>query len=339
MAEAEVEQEEHVQAAVAAANAMMGGDEDEPDSIIKELLYSMNKERLNRIAENHRAKYLANAPFPNMAFDGLFPEAIVRAVEKEIPENNFDENGCYKGAPRNKCYLHDKSFKKTGLAQDDLMGPYTRVFMAVLKSANFVGFLERLTGIEHIVPDPRFYGSGVHVIAKDGYLGVHADFNWNPGLALHRRVNCFVFLNPDWDEEWGGHLEFWNKEMDQCHQRIAPHMGRFAVFSTTDFTYHGHPNPLATPDDRARRSMALYYYTATRPAYECINEDCTGHNTVTLHQDIKGDCHDCHDPNCNALPKKDVVVQVDPWIPGTQPKIDPLAAGGEPVYKRVKKVL
>ena len=179
----------------------------------------------------------------------------------------------------------------------------------MLKSANFVAFLERLTGIDHIVPDPRFYGSGVHVIAEGGFLGVHADFNWSPALKLHRRVNAFVMLNPDWDEDWGGHLEFWNKDMTQCHERIAPHLGRFAVFSTTDFTYHGHPNPLKCPKSRARRSMALYYYTTDRPDNECIESDCTTHNTFTLHKDIKGDCEVCTDPGCNFLPTENNVIK------------------------------
>jgi hypothetical protein len=40
------------------------------------------------------------------------------------------------------------------------------------------------------------------------------------------------------------------------------------VFATTDFAYHGHPDPLTCPTDRARRSMALYYYTNGRPASE-----------------------------------------------------------------------
>jgi hypothetical protein len=41
-----------------------------------------------------------------------------------------------------------------------------------------------------------------------------------------------------------------------------------AMFSTTDYSYHGHPDPLSCPPDRSRRSLALYYYTNGRPAEE-----------------------------------------------------------------------
>jgi len=40
------------------------------------------------------------------------------------------------------------------------------------------------------------------------------------------------------------------------------------VFSTTEYSYHGHPDPLRCPPERTRRSMALYYYSNGRPASE-----------------------------------------------------------------------
>ncbi len=40
------------------------------------------------------------------------------------------------------------------------------------------------------------------------------------------------------------------------------------VFNTTDFTWHGHPDPLTCPPERTRKSIAFYYYTSGRPASE-----------------------------------------------------------------------
>ena len=59
--------------------------------------------------------------------------------------------------------------------------------------------------------------------------------------AFHRRVNVFLYLNPSWDSgAWGGHLELWSRDMRRCVQRIAPLSNRMTIFSTTDFSYHGH---------------------------------------------------------------------------------------------------
>lgn len=50
------------------------------------------------------------------------------------------------------------------------------------------------------------------------------------------------------------------------------------IFSTTRFSYHGHPNPLTCPDNRTRKSLAFYYYTVDRPA----DEDYGAHGTLFL---------------------------------------------------------
>jgi hypothetical protein len=38
-----------------------------------------------------------------------------------------------------------------------------------------------------------------------------------------------------------------------------------AIFSTTDKSYHGHPDPLQCPEGMSRKSLALYYYSNGRP--------------------------------------------------------------------------
>ena len=123
---------------------------------------------------------------------------------------------------------------------------------------------------------------------------------------LDRRVNSFIFLNPDWPESYGGHLELWSRDMRSCTQRILPSMGRFVVFSSTDFSYHGHPQPLACPKARARRSMALYYYTNGRPSDECLKQDCSGKGHTTLFQTPVG-CEICQEQACKAYNENKLV--------------------------------
>jgi len=115
---------------------------------------------------------------------------------------------------------------------------------------------------------------------------VHADFNGDG--TLMRRVNTFLYLNPSWKDEYGGHLQLWNREMTEC-TTIAPLVNRFVVFESNDYSYHGHPIPLDAPPGRARRSIATYYYSADRPAADCllprcVNDrercSCEWHNTL-----------------------------------------------------------
>jgi len=133
--------------------------------------------------------------------------------------------------------------------------------------------------------------------ASGGNLDIHADFNRMKKYNLDRRVNTFVYLNDDWPESYGGHLELWGHDMKSCYQKILPSMGRFVVFSSTDFSYHGHPQPQTSPKDRARRSMALYYYTNGRPVEECLNQNCEGNDHSTLFQKPIN-CTVCEEATC-----------------------------------------
>lgn len=90
----------------------------------------------------------------------------------------------------------------------------------------------------------------------------------NERLHLQRRLNMLIYLNKDWQPEWGGELELWDKQMQQKVRSVAPVFNRCVIFSTDADSFHGHPDGLTTPPDVTRKSIALYYYTASSRIYE-----------------------------------------------------------------------
>ena len=78
---------------------------------------------------------------------------------------------------------------KSAIARETDMGMHTRVLFSFLKSSIFTTFLEELTGIKNILPDPHFRGSGLHFTGPGGSLDIHADFNKYEGYNLDRRVS------------------------------------------------------------------------------------------------------------------------------------------------------
>ena len=68
----------------------------------------------------------------------------------------------------------------------------------------------------------------------------------------------------------------WTPDMASCVNRVAPLFNRCVVFTTSEASFHGHPHPLECPPERARRSLATYYFTNGRPA----SEDAPKHSTV-----------------------------------------------------------
>jgi hypothetical protein len=142
-----------------------------------------------------------------------------------------------------------------------------------LQSDLFMYWLNQLTGIiEPLIADPYLSGGGYHEIKRGGFLKVHADFNKHPKLDLDRRLNLLIYLNEDWKEEWGGALQLFNDNMDKAVQEVLPIFNTAVIFTTTSFTYHGHPDPLNCPETRSRRSLAYYYFSIGRPASEVSKE-------------------------------------------------------------------
>jgi len=266
------------------------------------------------------AAYAAAAPFPHAAADGVFPACLLRAVAQELPQS-IDKHGCARGASR--CFNGGaRELHKSQITSERKMGGATRLLFATLRAPPFVRWLEQLTGIAKLRPDPGYSGSGVHITATGGRLGVHADFNHLPlKPSWHRRVNTFVYLNDEWPEAYGGHLELWDRNLTACATRVLPTMGRFVAFSTTDFSYHGHPVPLAAPLGRARRSVALYYYTVgVRPPAECLEGRCS-----SMHTTIFKSTPLCS-PTANAAPSLPSGNEA-PSLPSVPPRRSPLPEG------------
>ena len=230
------------------------------------LQFMFKRDELFKLADELSEKYATAAPFSHVVIDDFLPPDVLEPILAEFPEPGNTEWQSF-----------DTSREiKLALADTERMGPATRHLLAEFNSGVFVDFLERLTGIEGLIPDPHYVGGGLHQIRAGGFLRVHADFNRHSQLKLDRRLNGLLYLNRDWEAEWGGHLQLWNRDMSACVHSVLPVFNRFVVFSTTDDANHGHPDPLTCPPERARRSMALYYYTNGRPQ----PEKSTDHTTL-----------------------------------------------------------
>ena len=206
---------------------------------------------LPALGDRQHATYAAADPFPHIVLDDFLPAELAEEVLAEFPSPeqlrwwSFD-------SPQER---------KLATADDAVMGSRSRELFSQLNSARAIDFLERLTGIAGLLPDPHLYGGGLHQIERGGFLKVHADFNIHPRTGLQRRLNLLVYLNHDWAADYGGALELWNRDMTSCRARIAPVFNRCVIFTTSDSSFHGHPEPLTCPPDRTRKSIALYYYS------------------------------------------------------------------------------
>lgn len=239
--------------------------------------FGINDQELIEMGAQKKEEYLSNDPFPHMVFQNFFPENLLDQILDEFPDfATLDD----------KIEYEDKNEIKFASDGETVFGEKTKNFLHYLNSQPFLYFLSNLTGIQDLIPDPEFIGGGFHELKKGGFLNIHADFNKHKHTGLDRRINILVYLNKDWKDSYGGQLELWNTDMKECVRKVIPGFNTVVVFNTTDFSYHGNPEPVQCPEGQSRKSIALYYYTNGRPERE-VNTGLEDHSTLFKERPVR----------------------------------------------------
>jgi len=196
-------------------------------------------------------------PFPHIVIDNFLQPDFLEKVLLEVKRLDTTNANYSKTTKPNAL-----EYNKFAFTSD--LGPNTSELFKILNSKQFIGSIESLTNIKDIIcNDLTLAGAGVHRIKKDGYLSIHTDFNTYVNRdygKLDRRINILIYLNPDWEEAYKGHI--WLCNRSEPVKKVLPILNRCVIFNTTSKSFHGHPERLCTPsDDIYRDSIACYYYT------------------------------------------------------------------------------
>lgn len=235
---------------------------------------SLDANAARKIGESLSESYCFAEPFPHIVADHFLPGAVARAALEHFPGQALDSDKVFE---MGYAGLH----KRQVLPEE--CDAAARQMFHFFNSRPMLEFLEGLSSIPGLIPDPYFTGGGFHETARGGKLGIHADFRINEQLHLHRRLNVIIYLNEGWKDEWGGALELWDRDMKAKRLEVAPRFNRCVIFNTDADSFHGHPDPLQCPEGVTRRSIALYYYTASESIYRELP------NQSTMYQARPGD--------------------------------------------------
>ncbi len=228
--------------------------------------FYFDRDKLAALAHEKHAAFLNAKPFQHCVFEDFLPKDVFDLLVREFPGPHdiaWELHG-----PGRTQWARDKNIAKLGTSDETKFCAFTRHLMGQLNSGTFLAFLEELTGTKGIIPDPSYNHCGLHSTGPGGRLMIHTDVNRHPqGNKFHQYLNLIVYLNPDWKEEYGGHLELWDDKRQPIH-RYLPQGNRAVLFNAGTRSLHGHPHPLTCPPDRRRNSLAIYYYLRERPASE-----------------------------------------------------------------------
>lgn len=235
----------------------------------------MKQEKLKELANNLASKVI-NAksgieffqePYKHCVIDNFFPEDFAKQCFDAFPKLNDD---CWDRTndPDIEIKLRSKWQSEFDIPEGLLDA------IKILNSSIFLKAMSKLIDIDKLIPDPYFTGGGLNVTVSGGLLDVHVDGNYHDATGLNRRINAIIYLNPGWQNTWGGEFGIYNSTGDILIKKVEPLFNRLVIFDTNDFSFHGLPDPLNFPKDESRKSIILYYYTKeSRPSSQIDVEE------------------------------------------------------------------
>ncbi len=187
---------------------------------------------------------ISETPFWHAIVEDFFEEA--EEIAREFPHPDDD---CW--------FRYDNPLEiKQTCNNWQRFGPATyRAFQSMCEPG-FTMFLGHKAG-DTLYPDYGLHGGGLHQHGRGGKLNVHLDYNLHPKVNLQRRLNIIVYMTPNWDEGWGGHLGLYDRNR-KLVKSIEPYFNRAVIFDTRG-SWHGLPEPITCPEDVTRNSLAMYY--------------------------------------------------------------------------------
>lgn len=238
---------------------------------MKEELAFVSRRHLDNVEDLARA-YATALPYPHVVLEEFLQSEIAQNLAECFPPRDQP----MQRASRDARLENGRTVQvaKRNYAQGEVDASVEHMFKR-LNSDAFLHFLELLSGIQGLLTDPTMRGAGLHATDPGGFLAIHADFNRHPRLGLDRRVNLLLYLNDDWRPGYGGELELWDRDLTACQSRIAPIANRCVIFSTSSWSFHGHPQPWQGPTGGCRKSLAMYYYSDGRPQAEVSEPHAT----------------------------------------------------------------
>lgn len=204
--------------------------------------------------DNFKNAEVQKEPFQYMIIENFLQDTYIRPLLFELN----------KLTPEKSYYHGTDETERTKIAFNSNLGHFIEYIFDELCSDNFIDILEEKFQINRLIRNNRnLHGAGIHKVYNNGFLAMHKDFNHtndsNYG-TIERRLNLLLYMNPEWKDEYGGHLCLYDERKNEITKRVLPILNRCVIFNTTD-AIHGHPLPMSIPKDKCRQSLALYYYS------------------------------------------------------------------------------
>ena len=119
------------------------------------------------LAAKYGENYATASPWPHLILEGLVDPATIAAAEAEELQRALD-------------LKVNKGNRMVKAESPEVDGQAANEILDSLLTPEFVAFLEELTGISGLIPDPTHAWAGIHVSPPGSQQALHRDFRLHP---------------------------------------------------------------------------------------------------------------------------------------------------------------
>jgi Rps23 Pro-64 3,4-dihydroxylase Tpa1-like proline 4-hydroxylase len=202
-------------------------------------------------------EYQTRLPYPYHVMDNVLNEEIAIDIQNDILSLPIEEFDRYENPFEQKYTLRDKNKYPQKL----------QALMNYLTNDEFVNRLSQFVGCS-LQNDSTKNFYGVHIYKPGDKLDIHVDAGLHPTLGLKKYITLGIYLSKNWKTDFGCELEIWDGDpahheqpkLYKCMKAISPVFNRMILFTNTDNSWHGNPNPVLNQDPNARRIFVTLSY-------------------------------------------------------------------------------
>jgi Rps23 Pro-64 3,4-dihydroxylase Tpa1-like proline 4-hydroxylase len=202
-----------------------------------------------------RNEYQNTQPFSHVVIPHFMESSLAEKIHSIFPSSTNSGWFLYFNPIEHKMAMNDISLMPKEIIE----------IIEMLNHQDFIRLISYITNINNLEADPYLHGGGLHSYPHKGKLNMHLDYSIHPMLHKERRLNLIIYVNKNWNQEWGGNLELWdNVNHPKIIKEISVDFNTAVLFKTNDNSFHGIPKPINCPSDKFRRSIAVYYISEPR---------------------------------------------------------------------------
>jgi Rps23 Pro-64 3,4-dihydroxylase Tpa1-like proline 4-hydroxylase len=208
--------------------------------------------RLLACKEDLQTEFHVGDRIASCYMDDLLDEADARAIYQAFPK------------PSEMLLLKDlREFKYVGL-QMNRFHPILEEIIYAFQHPGIGQLVSEITGIPNLLPDEYLYAGGISLMHQGCYLNPHLDNSHDKDRQNYRVMNLLYYVTPDWQPEYGGNLELWDRGVKQPCRTIHSRFNRLVMMVTHRSSWHSVSKVL----HQGQRCCVSNYYFSPHPLEE-----------------------------------------------------------------------